>query len=85
MPARTGAHRNDAIDPLIDCFACMTNINDIMKHNTTVAVNGSDDFGRRAQARNDDRYLVLDAHFHVMLEPVIALVNDLIDGERRDG
>ena len=67
MPAGASAYRNDAIDPLIDCLACVTNINNVMKYDTAIAVHGSDDFGWRTQARNDDRHLVLDAHFNVML------------------
>jgi hypothetical protein len=43
------------------------------------------DVGARAQAGDDDRHLVLGAHLHVVLEPVVALVHDLVDGERRAG
>ena len=78
MPAGTRAHGDDAVDTLVDRLLCVTNINYVMEYDTAIAVHCVDDFGRWTQARNDDRHLVLDARFNVMLEPVIALMHDLI-------
>ena len=50
MPARASTYRNDAVDTLIDCLVCVTNIDDIMKDNATVTVHSIDDFGRRSKS-----------------------------------
>jgi hypothetical protein len=56
-----------------------------MQHDAAVAVDGVQHFfRRRAQRGDDDRNLMLHAHFHVMGQAVIGLVHDLVDGDRAD-
>ncbi len=80
MSAGTGADGDDAVDTLLDRFLRMADVDDIVKHDAAVTVHGLDDFGRRAQARDDDRYLVPDTDFHVVPQPVVAVMTDLVDG-----
>jgi hypothetical protein len=56
----------------------------VMEHEAAVAVRRFDHRVRRAQARDHDRHLVLYADIQVLLQPLIARVHDLIDGEGRD-
>ena len=85
MSAGAGTYRYDAVNTLIDRLLSVTNIDDIVEDDTTVTVHGINDVGRRTKARDNNRHPVPDTHFHIMLEPVIALMNDLINGKWGDG
>ncbi len=84
MAAGAGAHRDDAVDALRRGLLGVAQIDDVVKHDATVAVHGGDHFGRRPQAGDDDRHPVFDAQTDVMLQPIVAGMHDLVDGERRD-
>jgi hypothetical protein len=60
-------------------------VDDVVQRHAAVAVHRVVHVGARAQRGDDDRHLVLHDHLHVVLEPVVALVHDLVDGERRGG
>ncbi len=85
MPASTCTDGNDPIDAILDGFARMPETDHVMKDESTVAMHCLDDIARRSQARDDDRYLVLDAGFHIRVNAGIALVDDLVHGKRGDG
>ena len=56
---------------------------DVVKHHAAVTMDRRDHVLGRAQAGDDDWNLVLDAHLHVMLETIVALMDDLIHRKRR--
>jgi len=82
MTARTRGHGDQAVCALLDRLAGELVVDDVVQHHTTIAVRGLVDFLTRAQARDDDRHLVLHAQGHVVFKPVVALVHDLVDGKR---
>ena len=83
MAARAGRHRDQAVGALVDRLVREGVVDDVVQHDAAPAVHGVVDVGARAERGDDDRHLVLGAHLHVVLEPVVALVHDLVDGERR--
>ena len=54
-----------------------------MQDHAAISVGGGVDVFARAQAGDDEGHLVFDAHRHVLLQPVIAFVDDLVDGKGR--
>ena len=84
MPARAGTYGDDAVHPLRGGLLGVTQIDDVVKHDAAVTMNRAHHFAGRPQARDDDGNAVFDATTHVMLEPIVARVHDLIDRERRN-
>jgi hypothetical protein len=62
----------------------MLDVDDIVEHDATIGMRGLDNFQGRAQRGDDDGHLVLHADFHVLHQPVIGDVTDLVDGVGRD-
>jgi len=60
-------------------------VDDVVQHHPAPAVHGLVHVGARAQAGDDDRHPVLGAQRQVLLQPVVALVHDLVDGKRGCG
>ena len=58
-------------------------VDDVVQHHAAVAVRRGIDVFARTQAGDDDGHFVLHAHFHIVLQAVIALVHDLVNGKRR--
>ena len=85
MPARASGHGNQAIGTFFDGFAGVFVVDDIVQHHATVAVRCGVDVFACAQAGDDDGHLVLHAQGHVVLQPVVAFVDDLVDGKRGGG
>ncbi len=88
MPAWPPAPAATAIRPSAPfSMALWANLLLMMSCSTTPppAVHGLVHVLARAQGRDDDRHLVLGADLHVVLQPVVALVHDLVDGERCGG
>jgi hypothetical protein len=81
VATRTGADEDQAVDALLDRLLGMTDVDDVVIDETTIGVGRPHHLGRRAQARDDDRDLVLHAHGHVLHQAVIRVVADLVDGE----
>ena len=83
MSACANTNGNDSIDTLLDCLARVAHVDDIVKNESTVAVNGCHYFFGWPQTSDDDRHFVTNTDFHVGKQALVALVCDLIDGERR--
>ncbi len=75
------SHRNQPVRALFNGFMGMLVVDHIVQHHTAVAVRRGIDLFACAQGGDDDRHLVLHAQGHVMLQAVIALVHDLVDGK----
>ncbi len=85
VTARAGGDENQAVDARVERFLRVPDIDHIVQHDAAVAMHRVDDFPcRRAQAGDENRHLVLDADTHVLLEPLIRLMDDLIDRDRPD-
>jgi len=54
-----------------------------VENDTAVGVHGLHEVRIGTKARDDDGHLMLHANFHVVIQTIIRLVDDLIDGERR--
>ncbi len=85
MAARARRHGDQAVGALLDGLVGELVVDDVVQHHAAPAMHGLVHVLARAQAGDDDRHLVLGAHLHVVLQPVVALVHDLVDGERRGG
>ena len=83
VAAGTRGHGDQAIGALLHGLAREPVVDDVVKHHAAVTMHGLVHVFTRAQRGDDHRHLVLDAHLEVVLEPVVALVHDLVDGERR--
>ena len=83
VAAGAGGHRDQAVGALLDRLAREGVVDDVVQHDAAPAVHRVIDVRARAQRRDHDRHLVPGAHRHVVLEPVVRLVHDLVDRERR--
>ena len=84
MSAGAGANQDEAVDALFGGLARMLDVDDVMEHDAAIGMRGLDDFLRRPQRGDDDRRLVLDAGLHVLHQPVVGGVADLVDRVGRD-
>ena len=84
MTPGAGAYRDDAVDALRRRLLGVAQIDHVVKHDAAVTVHRADHLGRRPQTGDDDRYAVLDAQAHVMFQPVVARVHDLVHRKWRD-
>jgi len=82
MAAGTCRHRDQAVSALLDGFVGKGVVDDVVHHHTAVAVDGFVHIGASPQRGDDHRHLVLDDHLDVVIQAVVALVHDLVDGER---
>jgi hypothetical protein len=62
----------------------MLDVDHVMENHAAIGMRGLDDFDRRPQRGDDDGHLVLHAGFHVLHQPVVGGVADLVDGVGRD-
>ncbi len=85
VAARARRHGDQAVGTLLDGLVGELVVDDVVQHHAAPAVHGLVHVLARAQGRDDDRHLVLGADLHVVLQPVVALVHDLVDGERCGG
>ncbi len=85
MAARPGRHRDQPVRALVDRLLGEGVVDDVMQHDAAIAVHRVVDLLARAQRGDDDGHLVFHAQCQVVLEPVVGLVHDLVDGERRRG
>ncbi len=84
MAAGAGANQNEAVDAMFGGLARMLDVDHVMEHHAAIGMRGLDDFDRRPQRGDDDRHLVLHAGFHVLHQPVVGGVADLVDRVGRD-
>ncbi len=83
MAARARGDRDQAVGAFLDGLAREGVVDDVVQHDAAIGVHGIVDFLARAQRGDDDGHLVAHAQFQVVIEPVIGLVHDLVDRERR--
>jgi hypothetical protein len=85
VAAGTRGHGDQAVGALLDRLVREGVVDDVVQHHAAPGVHGVVDVGARAQAGDDDGHLVLGADLHVVLEPVVGLVHDLVDGNGAAG
>mmetsp|Transcript_42313 Transcript_42313/g.99247 ORF Transcript_42313/g.99247 Transcript_42313/m.99247 type:complete len:430 (-) Transcript_42313:2872-4161(-) len=83
MAACTGGHGDQAVGALLDGLLRELVVDDVVQHDAAPAMHRLVDVLTRTEARDDDRHLVFGADLHVVLQPLIALVHDLVDRKRR--
>ena len=85
MAACARGHGDQAIGALFDGLVRKLVVDDVVQHDAAPGVHGLVHVFACAQGRDDDRHLVFGADLHVVLQPVVALVHDLVDGKGRSG
>ena len=83
MAAGAGRHRDQAVGALLDRLAREAVVDDVMHRHAAIGMDGGVDVLARAERRDDDRRLPFHAERDVLLETIVGLVDDLVDGERR--
>ncbi|GCC46820.1 hypothetical protein chiPu_0030698, partial [Chiloscyllium punctatum] len=83
MAAGAGGDQNQAVGALLDRLVRELLIDHVVEHDAAPAVDGLVELLTRAERGDDHRHLVLLAKRHVVIEPVVRLVHDLVDRERR--
>ena len=82
MAASARRHGDQAVRALLDGLVGELVVDDVVHHHAAPAVHGLVHVLARAQAGDDQRHLVLGADLQVVLQAVVALVHDLVDGKR---
>ena len=90
MAAGAGGDRDQPVGALLDRLAGEAVVDDVVQRDPAPAVDRVVHPRRRAERGDDDRHLPFGAGRHVLLEPVVGAVDDLVDREgrgraRRDG
>ncbi len=85
MSAGTGCDRDNTVRALIDRFAREAIVDDVVEDEPAICVHGAVEVFARAERRDNDRNLVLDAHCEVVLETIVGAVYDLVYRERCRG
>ncbi len=80
MAAGAGTHQNEPVDAGLERFFRVAHVDHVVQHDAAVGVDFRHHVVRRPQARNRDRHLVPDADLDVVLEAVVRLLHDLVDG-----
>ena len=83
MAAGAGANRNEPVDALVHRLLGMADVDDVVEDDTAIGMGGIDHRLRRPERGDDDRHLMLGADLHVVHQPVVGGVADLVDGEGR--
>ena len=80
-----GARRDgdEAVRAFLDRLPREAVGDDVMQRDSAIAVHRRVDVLARAERGDDDRRLPLDRQRHVLFEPGVRLVHDLVDGEGR--
>ena len=76
-------HSDQTIGALCNRLLCKEVVDHIVQNNSTPAMHRIIDIGACAERGDDNRHFVAGADLHVLVQPVVALVYDLIDRERR--
>ena len=77
---RAGGDEDQSIDPRLDGFFGVANGCDVVNDEAAVSMHFVDDFTRRrAQARDQQRHVSIEADAHIGVEPCIGGMADLID------
>ena len=83
MTACARRHGDQAIRAFLDRLLGEFIVDDVVQHDAAVAVHRLVHVFTRAQRRDDDGHLVLHAQLQVVLQAVVRLVHDLVDGKWR--
>ncbi len=85
MATRAGGHQDQPVDPRLQRLLGVAQVDHVVQHDAAVAVHRVENLpDRRAQRGDEDRHLVLDAGGHVLLQPRVGDVHDLVDRQRPD-
>ena len=85
MAASAGRDRDHPVGAFLHRLAREAVVDDVVEADPAPAVHRLIDLDDRAQRGDDDRHLPFGAGRHVLLEPVVGAVDDLVDRERRGG
>ena len=85
MAAGAGGDGDDPVRAFLDRLAGEAVVDDVVKRDPAPAVDRLVELDARAERGDDDRHLPFRADLHVVLEPVVRAVDDLVDRERRRG
>ena len=85
MTPGAAGDRNQAVRAFFHGFLGETVVDDVMQGDAAVAVHRFVDPFLGTQGGNHNGGLVLDTHFHVVLQPGIGAVHDLVDRIGRRG
>ncbi len=83
MAAGAGAHQDQPVDAGSQRALRMLDVGDVVEDQPAVAVRRLDHGIGCAQAGDQDRHAVFHAQVEVVLQPVVARMDDLVDRERR--
>ena len=81
MAAGAGRNRDQPVGALADGGIGMAVVDDVMQHDAAIGMDRRIDLRHGAERGDDDRHLVFDAEHQVVFEPLVGLVDDLVDGE----
>ena len=84
VPPGAGADEDQPVDAGFERLLRVPHVDDVVHDDAAVGMHALTTASGRAQRGDDDRHLVPDADFHVVIDPVVGLVDDLVDRERRD-
>ena len=85
MAAGAGRDRDQAVGALLDRLVGEAVVDDVVQRHAAIGVHRRVDVLARAERGDDDRRLPFDRQRHVLFEPRVRLVDDLVDRERRGG
>ena len=77
-----GSHCHQPVGALFNRLVGKLVVDDVVQHHTAPAVHRLVQVFACAQAGDDQRHLVFGTDLHVVLQPVVGLVHDLVDGKR---
>src|SRR6516162_41221 len=83
MATSAGRNQNQPVCTLLDRLVREFLIDDIVENDAAPIVHGLVQFLARAEGGDDYRHLVLLTKRKIMLEPIVRLVDDLVDRKRR--
>ena len=79
MSARAGGDGDEAVGALLHCLFRERVVDDVVEDDAAVGVDGVVDVGAGAEGGDDDGNLELDDGGEVLVEAVVALVDDQVD------
>ena len=83
VPPRAGREGDQPIGALLDGLPGKAVVDDVVQHGAAVGMDGLVHLRPGAERGDDDRHPVARAHLHVVLQPDIAAMDDLVHRERR--
>ena len=84
VAAGAGADQDQSVHTLLGRLVRMLGVDHVVENEAAVGMRGRDDLGRRPQRGDDDRHPMLHAGLHVLHQPAVGGVTDLVHGIGRD-